>query len=81
MAKITNENISALISITKKDRESVIRALYQVHQCVNISFLPNYKSCKLKLKNCQVGGDLGLAVEVLCGSSRTSGFSEYRPVG
>ena len=30
MAKITNENISALISITKKDRESVIRALNQV---------------------------------------------------
>ena len=30
MAKITNENISALISITKKDRESVIQALNQV---------------------------------------------------
>ena len=30
MAKAGNENISALMSITKKDRESVIRALNQV---------------------------------------------------
>ena len=30
MAKATNENISALMSITKKDRDSVICALNQV---------------------------------------------------
>ena len=84
MAKITNENISALISITKKDRDSVIRALNQVQECANNSLFISCQAinhANLKLKNCQVGGDLGLAVEVLCGSSRTSpGFSEYRPV-
>ena len=30
MAKASNENISALMSITKKDRDSVVRALNQV---------------------------------------------------
>ena len=42
MAKATNENISALMSITKKDRDSVVCALNQVletemlHRCLNI---------------------------------------------
>ena len=46
MAKATNENISALMSITKKDRDSVICALNQVleremlHRCHNM--LHNY---------------------------------------
>jgi len=57
MAKATNENISALMSITKKDRDSVICALNQV------------------------GGDLGLAVEALCGSGPSSGAERSRDIG
>ena len=51
MAKAGNENISALMSITKKDRESVIRALNQVwesemlHCCLYDLHTLIYYSC------------------------------------
>ena len=50
MAK-ANENISALMSITKKDRESVIRALNQVtkkemlHYCLYSLHTSIYDTC------------------------------------
>ena len=51
MAKASNENISALMSITKKDRDSVVRALNQV---LEINYLNPCSRIEGKYMHCSV---------------------------